>query len=281
MRILVLGATGYLGTKLLERLMEKEENQVACLVRETVGKEWYDRYKEKIEIVVGDINVLHSFLIQKKIDWLINCVSVYENREHSREKIIDSNLVFALKSLDLATKYNIENYLYINTALHKYMNLYSCTKRTFSEFGYLYSQKYGINFIDVVLEMYYGKNEPEERFIPSCISKMRKNEELFLTQGTQKRDIIYIDDVVEAIIIIIHTKLLGYRQVPLGTGEGPSIKEILMFIHKQLNSESILHFGAIPMREDEEDSVADMRCINELGYMIRYSWKDGLKELLK
>ena len=83
--------------------------------------------------------------------------------------------------------------------------MYSFSKKMFSEFGRFYAEKHGIIFNSLLLEMFYGADEPKNRFLPSIISKMINGEPVETTLGTQHRDIISSDDIVNAILLVLYS----------------------------------------------------------------------------
>lgn len=101
---------------------------------------------------------------------------------------------------------------------------------------------------------------------------------LRLTEGTQRRDIIHVEDIIRIIHLIINKGFRGFRSLPAGTGESHSVKEIIQFLHKEINSSSRLEFGAIPMRKNEPDTLADISWYKEAGYELRYTFFEGLRQ---
>ena len=193
-----------------------------------------------------------------------------------------SNLSFPLNILNLGIKYNVKKFLTIGTTLSSEVNVYSFSKNKFAEFGKYLSEYGQIDFIELKLEMFYGgEHETNERFIKNCLLKLKKNEPLKLTDGTQIRDMIRVEDVVEVIVKILkETDWKGYYQISLGYGEAHSIRETVEYMKKRMHSNSELQFGALPMRQGERDSVADISWLEEMGYQFKYTWATGLdKEL--
>ena len=130
------------------------------------------------------------------------------------------------------------------------------------------------------LETYYGPDEPSGRFIPSVVRKLMADEPVKLTEGTQKRDIIHIDDVVHNLKrVIFDIDESGYHDIPLGTGDAPTIREITDYLKRVCNSRSDLIYGAIPMRPGEPDSVADVELMRRYGIKTEINWKDGLRSM--
>ncbi|MEZ9922358.1 NAD-dependent epimerase/dehydratase family protein, partial [Vibrio breoganii] len=68
-----------------------------------------------------------------------------------------------------------------------------------------------------------------------------------LTQGTQRRDFVYIDDVVSAYKVLIQNliNLRDQETIPVGSGVAPTIRELVEVIHSCSNSKSELEFGAV------------------------------------
>lgn len=269
MNILIMGATGYLGSHVLDAL--SNGNSIFIICRE--------KKAEKLNDVVCILNNEYVQLFQaKKIDWVINCIGVYQ-RERSR-KVIEGNLIYPLQVIDAAVEHGVKNILNINTSLPGDLNLYAFTKKELGRFGKFYSMEHGINFYNLLVEMFYGKNEPAERFFTSVINGMKRNEDIFLTEGHQKRDVVHIEDVCQAIKLVMHCGWHGYHDIPVGTGEGHSIREMVEYIHEKLNSSSNLLFGAVPMRRNEPDSIADISLLTSMGYKVKYPWKKGLEDVL-
>ena len=102
-----------------------------------------------------------------------------------------------------------------------------------------------------------------------------------LTEGKQRRDFIYIDDVVNNLAKILSIPTQGRVNIPLGTGEGISIREAIIYLKEVTNSDSELVFGAIPSRKVEPDSIADTFLMKKFGLSIRYDWKNGFKHLVE
>ena len=116
----------------------------------------------------------------------------------------------------------------------------------------------------------------------NCIAKLERNEPIRLTHGEQKRDFIYVDDVLDAIELIAnHKELPNYLDVPLGSGEAPSIKELISYLKRIAGSSSELLWGAIPLRPNEPSICADLSIYHLLGGKITYDWKSGMRHMLE
>ena len=277
MTILLLGATGYLGANIACRLVE-EGYEVICVVRLTSDTSRLESLG--VEFVLNNLEELELLFRNRQINWVINGMAIYKANDTLYGDMLNSNIIFPLRILNLAVKYSVKNFITIGTSLPKEVNLYSFTKEKFAEFGEYLSKTDGINFANLRLEMFYGGMfEPKNRFLSSCKEKMIKHEPVLLTAGNQKRDIIRVVDVVNIIVKLVEAEYVkGYMVLPVGSGEQYSIKDIMVAMKRNLKSESELKFGAIETREKEPDTLADISWYADIHFKLSYDLYSGLKE---
>ncbi len=290
MKIAVSGASGYLGTHIISQLL-KEKNTVLGITRKT------NKELEKIslenpqnfslcELINDDL-----FLMMQNFspDVVFSTTCCYETDVKFLEKTVDSNYGFPsqlMKSImqTKSTKKNACRYINISTSLPSSLNLYSLTKKQFSELGEFYSKTGSVQFVNIMLEAFYGSDEPKNRFIHSSISKLLADKNLDVTEGRQRRDYIAIDDVVAVLCFLAKTDSIknNFENISLGSGTSPSIREILEYLKDTCNSKSEIHFGAVQARLNEPSTVADLTRLRELGYKKEMTyWKDGMKKMVE
>lgn len=278
MNFFILGGTGYIGSKIVKRLIDAG-HAVVCVRRKDSDITRLEGCN--VQYIMNDPEEIEVVFNLEKFDWVINMSCSYAQGTVLYNDVLEANIVFPLTVLNIAVKHGAYNFLTIGTGLPDQFNMYSFSKKMFSEFGQFYQEKHNINFATLKLEMFYGADEPQNRFIPSCIEKMRRNENVPLTVGTQKRDIIYVEDVCNAIIFVLEKGIHGYQEIPVGTGEGPTVCEVMRYIHKLIGSKSELQFGMVPLRAGEPDCIADITKLQEMGFKPRYSWREGIKKILE
>jgi len=106
--------------------------------------------------------------------------------------------------------------------------------------------------------------------------------------GTQKRDFIYVSDVVSAYSKVLnHVDELGqYSEFDVGTGEKTTIKDFVMkfceifcSIHPECTSQ--LNFGAIPYRDGElMDVSVDNSHLIALGWTPQVDLDEGIRKII-
>ena len=283
MKIMILGATGYLGFNIVKRLLSESNISLTIAVRdfEKLRSFFTNQQLQSINVISCDLSLIEYVLRENRFDYVINTVCTYKPDEKSLyADMFASNLSFPLSVLNLGIKHNVKKFLTIGTTLSSEVNVYSFSKNKFAEFGKYLSEHGQIDFIELKLEMFYGgEHETSERFIKNCMLKLKKNEPLKLTYGTQIRDMIRVEDVIEVIVKILkETDWKGYHQFSLGYGEAHTIRETVEYMKSVMHSCSELHFGALPMRRGEQDSVADISWLKDIDYHFKYSWSTGLNK---
>lgn len=278
MNILVLGGNGYLGNKIVKNLC-KNGHKVFCTIRNEQIRDLYT--DENVTGISASILNIEKCLLNQNIDMVINAACNYGRSEMIFGNVIESNIEFPLKVLDIAVLRGVKDFVTIGTGLPDRLNMYSFSKKMFSEFGKFYVEKKHINFINLKLEMFYGYDEPSDRFIPNTMRKMLLGETVNVTTGTQHRDIICIDDILNAIEVVIKAQLKGYHEIFVGTGVAPTISEIIDFMWEKSGKKSIINKGVIPLRANEPDCMADISILNNLTDWNPVFWKDGLAYMMK
>lgn len=140
-----------------------------------------------------------------------------------------------------------------------------------------------MKFCNIKLEHMYGPGDDESKFTSYIINSCSKNEpEIKLTPGEQKRDFIYIDDVVFAFQLLLnHKQDKAFEEYELGSGEPVTIREFVETAHRLTKSRSVLQFGALSYRENEVmHSSANVEALKALGWEPRNNLVDGLKKII-
>ncbi len=239
---------------------------------------------DKVTLFDLDAAPLDEVFQNKKIDTIVHCATNYGRKEVKPLELLEANLILPLKLLQLGSKAGVSSFINTDTVLDKRVNLYSLSKSQFREWLKVYSSK--INCVNVALEHFFGPNDNESKFVTFIIRNILNNsDKINLTGGEQKRDFIYIDDVVSAITKIIdHTKNLkkGYLHFEIGTTKTVSIREFVTLVKNIAENECTnLNFGALPYRENEVmESQVDITEIQKLAWKPMFTLEEGLKQTI-
>jgi CDP-paratose synthetase len=275
--ILITGANGYLGSRLVKALLTRFK--IIGLVRNNNIFRLNDIYN-LIEIVNVNQDSIEN-IFNRKIDLIIH-TAVCRN-EGSLNDMVQSNLIFPLALLEKGIQNDVKHFINLDTMLLRQMNQHTMTKKQFVDWLLFYSDQ--INVINLQLELFYGPGFNKTNFISIMVNKMLHNEpEIDLTLGEQKRDFLYIDDVISLFDCFVNNiqEFNGFQEFQVGYGKSYSIRYVVELMHKLTNSSSTLNFGKIPYRTNELMlSKPDLKRIRDLNWHASTDLHEGLVKVIE
>ena len=287
MNILITGASGFLGSALAVRFAEMQ-HQVSILVRENSNLQRLGTTSIfKIGRCDTDLEI-NQFISNVKPDVVIHTASCYGRGGESYLRMLDSNVRFGAVILN-SVKGLEKKISFINsgTVLAEDVSYYSYTKTQFEKLGFFIAKTSipHIQFINIKLQHMFGPGDDISKF-PAYVVHACKNNipSLPLTLGEQRRDFIYIDDVVDAYVKIMGnlSTLNICQQIELGSGVAPRLRDFVETVRRLTNSNTELLFGDIPYREnDEMIMVANNEILESLGWAPRFDIETGIKKIIE
>ena len=288
-KILLTGASGFLGSHLLNSFL-LNNHEVVVLKRSTSNLWRIENFKQNfVSYNIDEITVDEVFK-KEKPEIIVHTACSYGRKNESIVDLIKTNLIFSLEVFESAIKAKSQTFINSDSLLPKNINNYSLSKAQFSDWMKKYSNS--INIINLKIEHMYGPKDDDTKFLGWLIKNMisSSQEEIKLTSGIQKRDFIFIDDIVDAFNLIIRNKVdfKAWNELDIGTGNFIQVREFVRKIALQIegtNKKEVLNrleFGEIPYREGEiMEPILDNSKIKKLGWLPKYNIEDGIKETLK
>ena len=282
MTILLTGATGFLGSHLLKALVNKGY-EVVVLKRSTSNMWRLKDFENTFKSYDIDQVPLRKAFEEQYIDTIIHTACVYGRKGESMQQILETNLMFSIELLNTGTFFNT------GTLLYKYLNYYALSKKQFEEWLQLASDK--IQVVNLKLEHMFGEQDGNDKFTSWILNELQQEKNIIpLTAGTQKRDFIYIDDVVSAYLTCLEQapQLKAFNDIEVGTGVLTPVKTFVMLVKEVLEKlkgkpiETQLNFGALPYREGEimEPQVDNSRLCS-LGWQPKRSLEENIERFVK
>jgi CDP-paratose synthetase len=282
-RVLITGATGFLGSHLLKRLVE-DGNEVSILKRSTSCLFRLKGLEHQYHAYNIDEIAIETCVEMVRPGMVVHCATDYGRKNVDPSVIIEANLTLPLKLLEVCPKYQVKCFINTDTYLDKRINYYSLSKRQFKEWLTTYSND--LICVNIILEHFYGPFDGHTKFVSFIVEQLLLGvPEINLTFGQQKRDFIYIDDVVNSFgLVLQHVDQLSNALYDFGIGTNVQIKiKDLVELAKKLSGNTItrLNFGAIPYRENEiMDFDIDTKAIRDLGWRPAYAIEKGLEKMI-
>lgn len=286
MKILLTGATGFLGSH-LARAFLAEGHDVVALKRQTSKLHRLEGTKEHLHFYdLEDLDLAKPFEEHAPIQAVVHTATCYGRTGQSVSEVFATNTAFPLLLLETAAFFKTDTFFNTDTVLNPYLNSYSLSKKQFSEWGMKLSLDQKIRFLNIRLEHMYGPGDDASKFttwiMKQCVANVS---EIKLTPGEQLRDFIYVDDVVSAYQLLLNQRNgleAGFSSVDLGSGKPVSVKEFASLVCRLSHSKSKLNFGALPYRNDEiMHSSADLDLLAKLGWCPRVPLCVGIQQTLR
>lgn len=239
MRILVTGATGFVGQHLLPYL-EKQGHEVYALVRpSTDGSKVYTNH---LYVFEDDIEHLASYLLENHVDGIIHLASLYiaQHKPADIKNIVTSNVYLGTAVMEAAVKAGVKWFLNTGTIWQNYnvepysdrycpVNLYAASKQAFMDMAKYYTEVSDIRFCTLKLCDTYGANDTRRKIFALFEQIAKSGECLKMSPGDQKLDIVHIDNVVrdfEALAEKLDNGEQLREEYVVSSGRQKSLKEI-------------------------------------------------------
>jgi len=285
-RIIITGVTGYLGSHIAKALLA-EGYDVVALKRKTSRLHRLESILSRLTFYdIDGLDFTSLFQECREVDVVIHTATCYGRDGESVSQISEANTQYPLKLLEAAVTADVGTFINTDTSLDKQLNAYTLSKKQLVDWGRYFANSQEINFLNINLEHSYGPGDEPTKFpthvINSCLGNVP---ELKLTEGEQKRDFIYIDDVVSAYIILlknVDSFNSIYMEFDVGSGQSVSIREFVEIVHRFTASKTHLAFGALPYRDGEVMySEADISGLTAIGWRCCYDLETGLKQAVE
>lgn len=287
-QILLTGGNGFLGSWILDLLIQEGYSPIVYLRPES--DKWRIEHLEGKYIPFvssGEKNAFNRLFNEYDFDAILHTATEY-GRTLPLSKTIETNVLFPLTLIELGIQKSLK--LFVNTDSffgkrqysQEYLGNYTASKRMLE--GLLKTFASNLKIANLRIEHVFGKYDSENKFVTSILKQLIEGgKEILLTDGLQKRDFVYVEDVAEAYICVLKQldSLSGYQEFEVGTGQATTVREFVSMMAELVNSDCHLKFGAMPVRVGEiMESFANNDTLKELGWQPRYNIENGIKRIL-
>lgn len=299
---LITGGTGFVGSWIVKKLVEKGES-VSLLVRNVNLNQRLESVKEKISVYQCDLQ--NEKEVTKVVDTIQPTIIIHlaalgalPNQNNQLSELIDTNVKGLLHLINAAKKHNITKFINTGssseygiktqpmkeTDVVNPINDYGITK----VMSTLYCQKIAIteNYPIVTLRLFspYGMHDDENRLISYVMRQALKNDPIQLSSESHVRDFVYIDDVVRAYMLVINATIQPGEIVNIGSGKQHSVKEVVDIILSISGSKSKILWGKKSKQERQIEPKIWLADINKAKKLLQwqpaYSLHVGLKKTI-
>lgn len=261
MNILVTGATGFIGKKLIHSLIS--EHVVHILIRP--NSQWEDLSVQHVFEFNDNHQQLADYLFENKIEGIVHLASLYlvQHEASDIKDIILSNIYLGTALLEAAKKSKVKWFLNTGTFWQNYLsdskeycpvNFYAASKQAFVDLAKYYTETSDIRFVTLKICDTYGKDDTRPKILTLFRRISESHETLAMSPGEQLIDILYIDDVISGFLCLIKKLISGIileNEYVLRSSERYTLKE-LAYIFSHINGKTLnIFWGGRSYRDRE------------------------------
>lgn len=257
------GATSFLGRRFLAYLSKQKVDVFATASGENKNLKIQKMNFLFPEEVKETISRARSSVIYH-IGGLVNLSRDYEVYKNC----LEINTIGTLNLLESLRDYPPKKFVFISTEeIYGNSNIpyteeskvdppsgYSISKLAAERLCMIYAKEFKFQLIIARIGTMYGPGDRIHRLIPQIIVRAINNKQIDLNSGLKKRDYVFIDDVVEALIRIKEATFNnGVNIINISGGRSYSLRKIVDLILSFAKSKSKVFYGQIPERLGEAD----------------------------
>lgn len=295
-KILVTGGAGFIGSHLVDRLVELGHDVTVIDDLSTGKRENLNKNAKFIERSIT--NDLDDIFNEGKFDYVFHLAAQMYVRKSLEDPKYDAevNIIGSLNIIQNCVKYTIKKIIFSSTGGALYSadqdvpfieesriipeSPYGLAKYCIENYMRIIKNTKGLNYVILRYSNAYGPrqdpNSPYALVIPKFITSVLNNKPpVVFGDGEQTRDFIYVNDIVEATIFALN--LEGTYNV--SSGEETTVNDLANKIKELLNSDlGTVHQDAI--KGELRRSVSSSEKLAKKGWKRKYDFNSGLKETI-
>ena len=304
MRCLVTGGAGFIGSHLVEGLLERGHS-VRVVDNFLTGKrENLARVVSKIELVEGDIRDFSLCQkITREIDWVFHQAALPSVPRSVEDPGLSNeiNVTGTLNLLIAAREAAVKKFIFASSSsvygddqnlpkrediLGQPLSPYAITKRVGEMYCLVFNHLYGLSTICLRYFNIFGpRQDPHSQYaavIPNFIQRMIESRPpVIFGDGFQSRDFTYVANVVEANIRAAEVTEVEKRIFNIACGQRITVMELVEWINRILGKDIKPVFDP-PRPGDIKHSYADISLAQKyLDYQPKVNFEAGLRATIK
>jgi len=301
MKILILGGTGFLGSNLVHKLL-RMGYEVGVYGKSPISiNQYLQDVIHKIKYIQRDFQREDHFdEILKGYDYVYHLISPSVPSLNNPLLDINISIIPTIKLLEAVIKSQVKKVVYFSSGGTVYgipnhipiqesdattpISAYGVQKLTIEKYLNYYSYIYGLNYEILRISNPFGPGQrafSNQGIIANVLGNHFNNTPSKIWgDGEVVRDYIYVDDVIDAAVKVIHNES-KIHTFNIGSGKGMSINTIL-FRMEQVLGEKISKTYTPAHKQDVPINVLDISQAEDcLNWSPKISFENGIKKMIQ
>ena len=242
---------------------------------------------------------MDAVFAKKKPDVVFHLAGAMQFRRPITDPLFSEDVSFLSRTqiiLEACKKHGVKKIIFISSGGAVYGNanvvptseeypaspdsLYGMANLMMEKYIALYCSNYGIDFAIPRVSNAYGPRQWQTGFIPALINSLLKKENLVMhSNGRQTRDFIYIDDLVEALLLLANK---GKNEIyNVGSGKELQLQDILAITEELMESKISIVRHEQKSLEVERSALDVSKIQKELGWKPKTDFEAGLQKTIE
>ena len=311
MKHLVTGGAGFIGSNYIFYLLKKYPNdEIVCLDKLTYAGNLSTLESvlnlPNFKFVKGDIcdrDLVYKLVEEEMPDVIVNFAaeSHVDRSIEDPSLFLNTNIVGTSVLMDAARKFGIKRFHQVSTdevygdlpldrpdlLFHEDTPLHTSSPYSSSKAGadllvMAYHRTFGLPVTISRCSNNYGPYQFPEKLIPLMIAKALNDEKLpVYGDGANVRDWLYVEDHCEAIDLICRKGKVGEVYNVGGHNERNNLTIVKLILKELGKSEDLITFVVDRKGHDRRYAIDPTKIHNELGWLPKTSFENGIKETIK
>jgi nucleoside-diphosphate-sugar epimerase len=265
-KLLVTGATGFVGRALVPFLVHQPDTEVSLLVREVYSHVDLRPFPTPLQTIRQQLNIVYADLR----NFQLTSRAIAEADPTHVIHLAAVGVTDPFLGLETALRHNLNGTLNLIRACcekrqgvqqlivartpgeRSSMNVYAASKAAAWNFCQMYGRTHHWPIHGAMIYQAYGPGQSPRNLIPAAIAAALAGQDFPMTSGTQQRDWLYIDDLVVGLWAMLQADLAPAETVELGSGTGTSVAQVVQQVYEIVGGVGRPLPGALPTRLGEE-----------------------------
>jgi GDP-4-dehydro-6-deoxy-D-mannose reductase len=278
-KIVVSGATGFVGTALTKRLRDREGCEIVPLSSSD-----------------GDVALAHTWRALPVAEVVVHLAArtFVPDSWADPAAFLATNFTGTAQALEYCRAHRarlvfLSSYLYGNPARLPIDELapvtapnpYALSKKLAEETCQFYAESFGVNVTVLRVFNIYGAGQGDKFLIPSIVRQVLAGTEIQVKDLSPKRDFLFVDDLIEAIICAID-KPQRFEIFNIASGTSHSVREVIDIVQRLAGRSVPVHSDEVRRQNEIMDTQGDIaKAKRVLAWAPRWTLEAGVQELLR
>jgi len=305
MTILVTGGAGFIGSHLVDRLID-EKHRVIVIDNLSTGKR--ENINPQAKFYQCDIysNKAAEIIKKEKPEIVFHLAAQINLRQSVKDPIDDAktNILGTLNIISSFIEANRQRldkckFIFSSTGGAIYgdakiiptpesyephpLSPYGINKLSIENYLYYFYQVFGLKYVSLRYANVYGPRQNfkgEAGVIAIFINNLLNNKQpIIFGNGKQTRDFIYVDDVVKANLLALKNKKVGVYNI--GTGKETDINTIFNYIQKETGIFIKSQHRPLPLGDINRSCLDCKKAIKELNWSAKTTLPQGIRKTVR